>query len=500
MLRYTGHPIADIGVATIAAFCEKPDPSTLSQEDLLKVAHFLEREYFSKKLLSYLTCVFPNAAYVQPNMKPENVEKFKRQVLYAFQDPPDPEVAGLRCMFSGEPASRVVYRQHLPMITGENVLNFFPAGLGGFPISGVYLLAIQAFPMGARFCSGRALGVHSPDNPKLTYAFASRFLASNRQQLLLTEKSDERFQGLRVPRTLAIHTLIDIENERHEQNEDESPPSVTIYHLSNYGDTTKAITSLFHLPSQVVKFLRLVSRAGTRQVWRRIEAAAWEKVASENQKSESKGREGKGKNTKVAGEKSLTWGPGISHNYLYEDLFDLPERAAYFVRTYFLRRAYRAARQQDDPRRAYRLSKELELASWELTRLFLKEVIGMEKARIEAIRTLGDRLADYVASDNDRRFFQGFYRTERYGALRTLLIKASNTRLKKGQPPLIGFEEFLLVFEEGEEIARMDWALARDLVLIRMIEELYKKEWFGKQPDVLEDLDADEEGKNGAAS
>src|SRR5882672_1676081 len=136
MLRYTGHPIADIGVATIAAFCEKPDPSSLTQEDLLKVAQFLEREYFSGKLLSYLTCVFPNSAYVQPNMKPENIEKFKRQVLYAFQEPLDREVMGLRCIFSGEPACKVVYRQHLPMITGENVLNFFPVGLGGFPISG----------------------------------------------------------------------------------------------------------------------------------------------------------------------------------------------------------------------------------------------------------------------------------------------------------------------------------------------------------------------------
>ena len=30
------------------------------------LAEFLDREYFSGKLLSYLTCVFPNSMYVQP--------------------------------------------------------------------------------------------------------------------------------------------------------------------------------------------------------------------------------------------------------------------------------------------------------------------------------------------------------------------------------------------------------------------------------------------------
>jgi len=65
--------------------------------------------------------------------------------------------------------------------------------------------------------------------------------------------------------------------------------------------------------------------------------------------------------------------------------------------------------------------------------------------------------------------------------------------LRKAQPPLIGFDEFLVVFEEGEESARVDWALARDLVLIRVIEDLHRQEWFGRQPDVLDALSADDE-------
>lgn len=499
MLRYTGHPIADIGVATIAAFCEKSDPGTITLEDLLKVARFLESEYFSGKLVSYLTCVFPNSAYVQPGaqlgakvkMKPESIERFKREVLYAFQEPPNQGVVGLRCVFSGEPASRIVYRQHVPMLTGENVLNFFPAGTGGLPISGPYLLAIQAFPMGARRCYGRALAVHSPDDPGLTYAFARRFLADNRRLLLLADKSGEKYLDAKAPKTLVVHVLLEIENERRDRREEEPAPSVTVYHLTNSGQGPDI--DLYQLPSEVVGFIRAASRAGTDRVWQGIQAAAWERISAGAQQRKRKGRKKKGETTKTpTAEEPQAWGPGISHNYLYEDLFALPAKAAHFVRTYFLRRAYRFAR-GDDPRREYRLTSQLDLVSWELTRLFLKEVIGMEKNRIDAIRTLGDRIAEHIVSDNDRRLFQGLYRVRRYIDLRNLLLKASNARLKKGQPPLIGFEEFLLVFEEGEEAARIDWALARDLVLIRMIEELYRQEWFGKQPEILEELEAEEE-------
>jgi CRISPR-associated protein Cst1 len=505
MLRYTGHPIADVGVATLSAFCEKPDPSTLTKKDLLRVANFLEKEYFSGKLLSYLTCVFPNAAYVQPGaqpgakikMKPENIAQFKREVLHAFEEPPDSQASGLRCAFSGELASRIVYRQHVPMITGENVLNFFPAGIGGLPISGAYLLAIQAFPMGARRCYGRALAVHCPDDSKLTYAFAHRFLNDNRKLLLLTDKSKEKYLDAKAPKTLVIHVLLEIEAQRREWNEEEPAPSVTVYHLTNYGVSTKATIDLYHLPSEVARFIRAVSRAGTSQVWQKIQSSARERISENEKPKRGKGR----KKNKAAINKSEgnAWTPELNRNYLYDDLFDLPTNAARFVRTYFLRQAHPFAR-ENDPRRNYHLTEQLDLVSWEITRLFLKEVIGMEKTRIDAIRTLGDRIAQRIASDNDRRLFQGLYQAQRYVILRNLLIKASNARLKKGQPPLLGLDEFLLVFEEGEELARTDWTLARDLVLIRVIEELHRQGWFGKQPDALQELETEDEAASLAAS
>jgi CRISPR-associated protein Cst1 len=293
---------------------------------------------------------------------------------------------------------------------------------------------------------------------------------------------------------LVVSTLVDIEYARREKRDENGPaPSVTVYHLTNSGQGPDI--DLFHLPSQVVGFLRLVSRAGTERLWRAIEAAAWERTSTHN--SQQKARRGRGKASSAknsagssASAESQVSTPGVNRNFLYEDLFDLPGNAARFVRTYFLRQGYRFAR-ETDPRREYSLARQRDLVSWDITQLFLREVMGMERNRREAIRILGDRISEHIVADNDRRLFQNLYRVNNYRSLRNLLIKASNARLRKGQPPLIGFDEFLLMFEEGEESPRVDWALARDLVLIRVIEKLHSLEWFGKQPDVLEDL-ADE--------
>jgi len=42
------------------------------------------------------------------------------------------------------------------------------------------------------------------------------------------------------------------------------------------------------------------------------------------------------------------------------------------------------------------------------------------------------------------------------------------------------------VFEEGDELARVDWRLAWDIVLIGLLHKLHEASWFNKHPDVVE--------------
>jgi CRISPR-associated protein Cst1 len=109
----------------------------------------------------------------------------------------------------------------------------------------------------------------------------------------------------------------------------------------------------------------------------------------------------------------------------------------------------------------------------------------MDKERIEQIRKMGDRLAEYVSNQNDRRFFREFFIEQRYQYFRTALIKANLAHVKRGHPPIITLDPYIEVFEEGDELAHQDWSLARDLVLIRMVESLYDQGWLGSNVDAI---------------
>ena len=117
----------------------------------------------------------------------------------------------------------------------------------------------------------------------------------------------------------------------------------------------------------------------------------------------------------------------------------------------------------------------------------------MEQSRIQAIRTLGDRLASAVSDDNDRRLFQRIYTARKPFEVRQLLIQMGMRRLKKGIEPAVRFDEFLGIFEEGDELARADFGLAWDLTRIRVIEALFDAKWFDSNKEALEDIKEEEE-------
>ena len=175
----------------------------------------------------------------------------------------------------------------------------------------------------------------------------------------------------------------------------------------------------------------------------------------------------------------------MRRNYLYEDLFRLPQDAHRFLRSYFLRIPTRNT-SNDDPKRAYSLKGDASLVSWKLTELFLNKVMNVKESRIKLIREIGDQLADYVNEENDKKFFSAFYSEQgRYDVLRNALIRVNHARLSQGKPPIIRFEPFVEVFEEIDEKGRSNWRLARDLVLIRMIERLYDLGWINKHKDAI---------------
>ena len=495
MLEYTGHPLVDVGIATITAFAGKRRPSELTRADLDSVADYITREYVQDPLKSFLTVAFPNSGFTQPayNKTPEKREMYAERVLRNYGDDTpllDHEV----CVFTGKPAVDVAFgekenlpqgrafRQHVPLLTGENVINFHTYGDAGLPVSGEALLAIQAFPLGCAKSGGRLLAVHS-DNPRLMLHFSRSFLEINRTMISLAQEAgSKKMEEPHYRRgTLLIDTLLKADIRQREEREDEQPYSLTAYHLSNSGQGVGL--NIYHLPLQIIGFLREMGEPDYRFQWGRIVHRAWE---VEPQKKRGQ------KDNKPFHPR---------RNWLYEDilgLYDgtylLPDRAKTFVSTYFLRQALRYVRaEQGDPRAEYGLTNDIDLVSWNITASFLRRVYNMEKERIEEIRKMGDKLADYVRNQNDKRFFLNFFRERNPNNVRTLLIRTNLAHVNRGNAPIITFDPYIEVFEEGPELAKPDWWLARDLVFIRMVEQLYEKGWLGENPDVVEETTQENE-------
>ncbi len=479
MPEFTGHPLVDIGLATITAFAGKRRPEDLSQEDYEAIADYMAENYVVNPLKSFLTVAFPNSGYTQPAFEksPERREAYAERVLRGYR-PGTPTLAEQRCVFTGLPAIGLAlddknklspgraFRQHIPLVTGEGAINFHPYGDAGIPISGIALFAIQAFPLGCAKVGGRLLAVHSDDSD-LMVRFAGRFLQTNRRHILAAQAA-----GLKkIPEpdhragTLLVRSLLEIEDERlHAGYDPGVPVSLTAYHLTNSGQG--ADLAIYHLPLEVGAFVKVALTPKYRKQWNRLRQRGWEIVIARKRKKGSlEPRQPR-------------------YNTLYEDLLQLPDNAYQFIRTYFLRTPLRT-KKQGDPRPGYSIRAEVDMISWPLTEQFLRKVVLMDQTRIEHIKTLGDTLADYIREENDRRFFHTFLTTNRYGDLRLVLIKASQDRIRKGQAPLVTFDQFIAVFEQGENLPQQDWRLARDLVLIRMIEQLYKSGWIKAHEEAL---------------
>ena len=297
MLTYTGHPFIDVGVAAVTAFVGKRRPEEVTPEDLEQVVKYIEQNYVRPPLRGYLTMAFTsNGWFIQDAFNPEKPglseeERAKRratrddwanrhlrqwQSLEAAQDE--------LCIFTGQPAivttlsgklpSSRAGRAQIPLLQGDDAINFFTNGDAGLPISGLALLALQFFPLGCAKCGIGLLAIHS-DNEDLTYKITSKLLKQNINAITQAQIAgdDKLPKASRSLKTLLIENLIEAESDRSFADEDNEPASLSAYNFNNGKDLDLAI---YHLPFEMVRFLQLVHMATYEHAWRQLVQRGWQ--------------------------------------------------------------------------------------------------------------------------------------------------------------------------------------------------------------------------------
>ncbi len=452
--RFIGHPFIDVGVATLCAAAGVDDPARLTEEAVQAFADEMLRLYIAPSMSAFLGfTVFGNAKFANPNqLKPEFDDK-RREILRealmlwrpgARSQREQPASPGEVCAFSGDPAVVRVSRVYIPLITDEKNINFVPEGVPRLPISGWCLLAMLAMPLGGLASKGKMWVVHSFDPQAILY-FAGRNLARNRR--------DFQMQGLNKRpnyKFARTHLLRDV-TEAGAYALNRSSYGLTAYLFTS--SAQKSEVEIDHLTSPVLRFIRRAQR-NVPDAWGRVVRRAERLNTGEENED---------------GVRTYT-----QRNYFYEDLFTLPDNAYGFLRRYLLRDPIPGkprGEAKDDPRYTYSLIGEIDLVNWTLVELFLMEVMDMDKERIEAIRAIADRAADYI-QHVDSRLFRNLFNARREQDFRLILLRAD----KEASPPLFGLDEYVLAFfaTTEQETLRTDWQLARDLLLIRIIETLHR--------------------------
>ena len=65
--------------------------------------------------------------------------------------------------------------------------------------------------------------------------------------------------------------------------------------------------------------------------------------------------------------------------------------------------------------------------------------------------------------------------------IRNALTKAQRNRAREHDELLFGLDEYLEVFIADDAVGKADWSLIRDLISIRLVEQLYQKGFFKKE-------------------
>ena len=323
-LDYTGHPFFDVGLAAIVAYTEKPYPTDLTEDDLHKAAQFIEDNYTEQPLTSFLTTSLMNSDFTQPAFKDNMARRvdYARRVAHSFGD--DVAKSDEVCVFTGKPALGVAlslkrdkegreelapgraFRQHIPLITSENIINFSPWGDPGLPISGEALLCLQFFPMGCRKCAGRLLAIHS-DNPDILQAAAKEAWQENVAAITLARANHETKlpDASSSAPSLVIETIIKqagnqtrIQQAHIQRRRRDEHYSVTAYHLTNSGqssplDEKSPPLKIYHLPMSSVRFLHIATtNPEYMATWNRLVAYGQQRLKPAKDK-QGKQQEGK---------------------------------------------------------------------------------------------------------------------------------------------------------------------------------------------------------------
>ncbi len=432
----TGNPFVDAGIYAIEAYYEE-DYRTLTPEKLKSKIEELVDLYLTEGWKKNMYSIFTgNSKYSNPSVKDKKTAaaKYLNDLLGEFSLP---ESSGTCIACGRRDALPIRKRDEIPLTGSGKLVNFFAGASEGERYCPVCTFAVQFMPLCLYSVGGRFLLFHSASDKIMRY-WAGEGVKNIRWQKQTGNYTGCMQEGYKNGENALFHIVEKMIREREDIFPEENP-SITAYVFSNYTQNPPPM-QMIHLPNNVFRFLVYIQR---------LDSSAWAKIVRKGYKVLKK-------------EEDYKW----RSNSVYKNLLEGRSIIGYFI------------------------EKDRNVTgNWEILSYYLKEVRRMDKERIEVLKRVGDKIADYIEkTDNTKRLF-AIETAKSYEGLRNVFLKIAKDMIANGMGgPLFTIDEFVNdLFPEGA----LNWPETRDILLFRLYEKLAP--YLQKKREVIEEIKENEE-------
>jgi len=426
----------DAGITAIELMTGKSWPD-IQEEDFKKTAEVLVDLYLTPAWSTDLNSLFPNSSYIQYakgyNRK-EKSREFLFELIEGLENQQSPRDS---CVFCGAPAFKrkgnsPFVKSQIPLVGSSTFTNYFPSFQNGVSICAKCALAIQFAPTVSYRAGGKPCIVSS-NNPLVIQELGKEALHYIHEQKLLgayqiKETSgifDERF---RSPQNAIFHLAYKVTRLYRTKGISGENEAITLYHIDNYNQNPKGIT-IYTLPNNVFRFVALLMSSPEYQ-------ASWFTLLSRYYSK-----------SKKESENVPIW--KVASNLIHTQLLNNQSILWAF---------------KDDERKTLTVP-------FIVIERYMGLVRGMNKQRIEKIKTFADRIAECIEKSGDKKRVNALQSAKDFASFRNQLRLILKDWQKQGRDdPLIGFDDYIEILIPGDYAG---WTEIRDLIVIRLYEKLH---------------------------
>lgn len=421
--RFTGNPFVDAGIAALCAFNKRDDPQAITKEDLRRSIDFISNRYPTwRKLGNFFT---QNCLPLQPSLKmAERGPRYRKYLESLWNNIVPISISGDCGACGGRKAENLVRRDQYPLTGSGEMVNYFSFFEPGFPICSACIFAVQFAPLFIMSNKDRILKERDIKTGKIKRIPIpqSLFLVhTHRKEIMLDLAKDSLYYlkgNIAKGEPPSFYTrfpirdrygyegIVKLAREIVSRSTAYGPTSVRLYSFTNSGQVNRL--DFIDLPVDVFSFLEDAIK-------------------------------GKGL-TREIGELFANSGRSIYQRLVNGET----------IRNFFLSKK---------ERKIY--------GGWSLFELYIGEVEKMKEERIKAMKSVGQRLYQYLKDTNFKRLNDLELAEKNYSQFLTLLTKIQKERL------IWEIGEYSLLFPESDE-GIIQWRETKDILLSYIYEQMHR--------------------------